>query len=129
MEKRKEEGMEKFLRVILIGIGVAAAASLGLLCLAAEVCLRMNLGTGGPVLTVCALSCLVGGMTAANLGGSRKLPVALAVMLGWFLVWLVIGCTGGGTIDTAEGLRHLAAGLAGGLFGGVLAAHRKKSRK
>ncbi len=129
MEKQKQEGMEKFLRVILVGIGVAAVASLGLLCVAAAVCLKLELGTSMPVLLVCVLSCLMGGLAAASLGMSQKLPVALAVVLGWFLVWLVIGCAGEGTIDTMEGLRHLAAGLVGGLFAGVLASRPKKSRK
>ncbi len=129
MEKRKQWGTERLLPVILIGICVAWAASLGLMCGAAAVCLRLELGAEGPALAVCALSCLVGGAAAAGLGRRRKLPVALAAAAGWFLVWLVIGGASGGEPDTGVALRHLAAGLAGGLLAGVFASRPKKSRK
>ena len=129
MEQKKQEGAERFLRAVLIGVGAALAASLGLLCLAAAVCVKLELGTGGAVLAVCALSGLIGGGAAARVGRSRRLPAALAAVVGWFLVWVVIGAAGAGTIDTMEGLRHLAAGLAGGFFGGVLGSRPKKRRK
>lgn len=129
MEQKKQEGAERFLRAVVTGTGVALVASLGLLCLAAAVCVKLELGTEIPVLAVCVLSGLIGGATAARVGKSRRLPVALAAALVWFLVWLVIGAAGEGSIDSLEGLRHLAAALAGGFFGGVLASRPKKSRK
>jgi putative membrane protein (TIGR04086 family) len=112
---------------ICLGVAVACGVTAGGLALLALLVTRTGSeqAAGGlALLAVCLVSCLLGGLLAALRGKSRRLPVALAVALGWFVLWLAAGVVQYGSVSLMQGGVHLLAGLAGGGVAGLLAARK-----
>lgn len=110
-----------------LALGAAGAFLVSALLLCAWTGLSLTLGggqtAGWPLAVIGVVSGLVGGLLAAGRVGCLRLPVALGAAVIWAVVWLCIGQLAYGAGSVTVLAARLAAGLTGGLLAGFFSAH------
>lgn len=129
--KAMESGVPQFLSTAAVGAGVSFGVALLVMTAGSALIAAGTLPEDGMVRVCCVgmgLGCLMGGLYAALTLRTRVLPLALAVSVSAFVLWLVLGQGMYGGVSPTGVLRGGLCALIGGVTAGFLAAGGKKSR-